>query len=198
MKYLLTLVTLIALASNVSAAPKSGKGRTIDDINVISGRVLRRAISPKFYETLRISPIEGHIMVRANLVGTRLFGARIVKSDLDGAYDPLALERAGEVRILRHFKVDSQNPMSPVLLHLLIYKIADGTMALSFATLDGAGDDQLDYFGCAKLAVLKDDGRWTEIKGPSSLQGKGIMVRETGVRNNREAIYILERIPGAR
>ncbi len=197
MKYLLTLVTLIALASNVSAASKSGKGRTIDDINVISGRVLQRAISPKFYETLRVSPIQGHIMVRANLVGTRLFGARVVKSDLNGAYDSLALERAGEIRILRHFKVDSQNPMSPVLLHLLIYKIADGTMALSFATLDGAGDEQLDYFGCSKLAVLKDDGRWTEIKGPSTLQGKGTMVRATGVKNNLEAIYILDRIPGS-
>ena len=62
--------------------------------------------------------------------------------------------------------------------------------------LDGPGDNQLDYFGCAKLAVLKNDGRWTEIKGPSTLHNKGIMVRATGVKTNLEAVYIMERIPG--
>lgn len=86
--------------------------------------------------------------------------------------------------------------VSPVLLHLLIYNIADGTLALSFANLDSPGDNQLDYFGCAKLAVLKSDATWTEIKGPSTLHNKGIMVRTTGMKNNREAINILERIPG--
>ncbi len=67
-------------------------------------------------------------------------------------------------------------------------------MALSFVNLDGAGGDQLDYFGCARLAVLKADGKWTEIKGPVGLEGKGFMVREPGIRNNLEAIKALERI----
>lgn len=196
MKSLLALVSVLALASNAPAAAKPVNGRTIEQIDVIPTRVLQRAISPKFFETLRISPIQGQITVRAQLVGTKLFGARIVKSDLGGAYDSLALERAKELRIWRHYKLDSQNPMSPVLLHVLIYKIADGTLALSFANLDGPGDNQLDYFGCAKLQVLKNDGNWTEIKGPSTLHNKGIMVRATGMKNNREAIYILERIPG--
>ena len=196
MKSLGTFVLLLALVASATAAAKPVNDRTIEEINIIPTRVLKRAISPKFYETLRISPIQGQITVRAYLVNTKLAGARVVKSDLGGAYDSLALERAKEVQILRHFKLDSQNPMTPVLLHLLIYKIADGTLALSFANLDGPGDDQLDYFGCAKLAVLKNDGLWTEIKGPSSLQGKGTMVRATGVKNNLQAIYILERIPG--
>lgn len=196
MKTLLTLISLLAIVGYAPAASKSVKGRTIEEIQVIPTRVLERAISPKFFKTLLISPIQGQILVRAHLVNTKLFGAHVVKSDLGGAYDALALERASEVKILRHYKLDSQNPMTPVLLHLLIYKIADGTMALSFANLDGAGDDQLDYFGCAKLAVLNDDGRWTEIKGPPGLQDKGIMVRATGLKNNREAIYILDRIPG--
>lgn len=196
MKSLLTLVSLLALVSHAVAAPKPAKGRTIEDINAIPTRVLKRAISAKFFETLRISPIDGQIVVRAELVGTKLFGARVVKSDLGGAFDALALQRAGEIKILRHYKVDGQNPMTPVLVHLLIYKIADGTMALSFANLAGPGDEQLDYFGSAKLAILKNDGRWTEIKGPSSLHDKGTMVRATGVKNNLESIYILERIPG--
>ena len=194
MKFILTLVSLLALVATSMAAAKPVNGRTIEDIDVISPRVLKRAISPKFFETLRISPIQGHIVVRAQLVGTRLFGARVAKSDLQGAFDELALERAKEIRIWRHYKLDSQSPASPVLVHVLIYKIADGTMALSFANLDSPGDDQLDYFGCAKLAVLKEDGQWTEIKGPSTLHNKGIMVRATGVKNNRDAIRLLERV----
>ncbi|HSH37554.1 MAG TPA: hypothetical protein VK993_02110 [Chthoniobacterales bacterium] len=198
MKFLLTLVTLLALVGSAIAAPKAREGRTIEQINVIPTRVLKRAISPKFFETLRISPIDGHVVVRAELVGTKLFGARIAKSDLGGSFDALAIERAKEVRLLRHYKVDSQLPSSPVLLHLLIYKIADGTMALSFVNLASPGDEQLDYFGCTKLKVLQNDGRWVEVKGPSSLQDKGVMVRATGVKNNLEAIAILERIPGSR
>ena len=196
MKFLLTFVSLLALVSNVIGAVKPATGRMIEEINVIPTRVLKRAISPKFFETLRISPIQGQIVVRAYLVNTKLVGARVVKSDLGGAYDSLALERAKEVKILRHYKLDSQNPMNPVLLHLLIYKIADGTMALSFVNLDSPGDEQLDYFGCAKLAVLKKDGSTTEITGPSSLHNKGTMVRAAGVKNNLDAIKILERIPG--
>ena len=93
--------------------------------------------------------------------------------------------------IAGNYKVDSQARVSPVLLHLLIYKVADGTMALSFANVEGAGGDQMDYYGCAKLAVLKDDGKWTEIKGPASLQGKGLEVRTPGVGNDlRNAIKL--------
>lgn len=196
MKSLLTLITLLTVVTYGHAAPKPVNGRTLEQINVIPTRVLKRAISPKFYETLRISPIDGHVVVRAHLVSTKLFGARVVKSDLGGAFDSVALDRAKDVKILRHYKLDSQNPMTPVLLHLLIYKIADGTMALSFANLAGPGDEQLDYFGCAKLAVLQKDGRWAEVKGPASLHNKGTMVRATGVKNNLEAVYIMERIPG--
>jgi hypothetical protein len=53
-----------------------------------------------------------------------------------------------------------------VLVHLLSYKIADGTMALSFAHLDEPGGDQMAYYGCAKLMVKKTEGQWAEIQGP--------------------------------
>ena len=197
MKSLLPFLILLTVSGDAIAATKASGGRTVEDINVIPTRVLKRAISPKFFETLRISPIQGQIVVRAELVGTKLFGQRVVKSDLGGAFDALALERAKQIRIWRHYKLDGQVPSTPVLLHLLIYKIADGTLALSFANLAGAGDDQLDYFGCAKLEVLKSDGSWTEIKGPSTLHNKGMMVRGTGMKNNRDALNKMERIHGA-
>jgi hypothetical protein len=48
--------------------------------------------------------------------------------------------------------------------------------------MDEAGGDQADYYGCARLLILKDN-KWTEIKGPESLDGKGIAVRR-GIKNS--------------
>jgi hypothetical protein len=188
---LLTLLSLVSFLGNSFAADGPSKGRKLGELNVIPTRVLQRSISPKFYKTLLVSPVEGWIVVRASLVGTRLSGARVVRSELDGAYDSLALKLANEVLIAGNYTIDRPNVGSSILLHLLIYQIADGTMALSFAHLDEPGGDQADYYGCARLAVLKADGKWTEIKGPESLEGKGWAIRR-GLKNNLEATLRME------
>ena len=190
MKPLLTALVLVALLrSSVTATAPSTQGRKLTDINVIPTRVLKRSISPKFYKSLLISPIQGWIVVRANLAGTRLSGMRVIHSELNGAYDSLALKRAEEVLIAGYRSSERPNLAPAVLLHLMIYQIADGTMALSFAHLDGPGSDQMEYWGCARLGVLKDDGKWIDIKGPESLEGKGWAVRNPGWRNeDREAL----------
>jgi hypothetical protein len=177
----LVLLTLFAFASGSAAAP--AKGRTLTELKVIPTRVLQRSISAKFYKSLLVSPVQGWIVVRANLAGTRLSGMRVTQSDLGGKYDSLALKRASEVRLAGNYTLERPNTAPSVLLHLLIYQIADGTMALSFAHFDEPGGDQMQYYGCARLAVLQSDGKWTEIKGPESLDGKGMAVRQ-GIKND--------------
>jgi hypothetical protein len=197
MKPFLTILIAIvtSLGSIASAAPPKGP-RTLKDINVISTRVLQRSISPKFYKSLLISPIEGWVVVRAKISGTRLSGMRVIHSELNGAYDELALKLAREQEIAGSFAVDSPNFGGTVLLHLLIYQIADGTMVLSFPTFDEPGGNQMEYWGCARLAVLKKDGTWTEIEGPPTLHGKGWAVRQ-GMKNKMEAFLKMEmkRVP---
>jgi len=102
----------------------------------------------------------------------------VTKQDLGGAYDAVALKLASEVRLSGNFSTDRANIPPPVLFHLLIYQIADGTMALSFAHFDEPGGEQMAYYGCAKLMVRKSDGSWTEIEGPEGLQGKGWAVKQ--------------------
>ncbi|HSP45131.1 MAG TPA: hypothetical protein VLO30_04000 [Chthoniobacterales bacterium] len=195
MKLFLPLLTvfLIAASSSIGNASPTGpaKGRLLTELQVIPTRVLKRSISPKFYKSLTISPVEGWVIVRATLSGTRLWGARVIRSDLGGAFDGLALQRAKEVLISANYTTDRPNLGSSILLHLLIYNIADGTMALSFAHLDEPGGDQADYYGCARLAVLKADGKWTEIKGPEGLEGKGWVIRR-GIKQNLEATLRME------
>jgi hypothetical protein len=191
---LLTVFAFVALLDTSFAARPPAADRTLMDINVISARVLQRSISPKFYKSLLISPIQGWVVVRANLSGTRLSGARILHSELNGVYDPLALRLANEMEIAGYYSIERPNMGGSVLLHLLIYQIADGTMALSFAHLDEPGGDQAKYFGCARLAVLKSDGKWTQIKGPETLEGKGWAVRVAGAGNDITNIMKLEHL----
>lgn len=182
MKPLLTLFIAAALLNANAVTQQSVQGRKLTDLNVIPTRVLQRTISPKFYKSLLVSPIEGWIVVRANLTGTRLSGAKVIRSESKGLYDPLALQLAREAQIAGNYTIESPNMSSPVLLHLLVYQIADATMVLSFAHLDEAGGDQAEYFGCARLLILKDN-KWTEIPGPDGLAGKGMAVRR-GQRNS--------------
>jgi hypothetical protein len=193
-KPFLTVVIVAAFLSSAVAAAPNTEGRMLADINVIPARVLKRSISARFYKSLLISPIQGWVVVRANLAGTRLSGMRVIHSELDGHYDSLALKLAKEVVIAGYDATARPNRAPSVLLHLMIYQIADGTMALSFAHLDEPGSDQMEYWGCARIAVQKNDGTWTNIKGPESLEGKGWAVRSPGWRNaNRAALGSLNR-----
>jgi hypothetical protein len=189
-------VLLSSVASTLAAVAPS-EGRKITDLNVIPTRVLKRSISPKFFKTLLVSPVKGWVVVRGHLIGTRISGARIIRSELNGEFDALALKLAKEMHVAGYYSLDNRTGGS-ILMHLLIYQIADGTMALSFPHLDGAGGDQQQYWGCARLAVLKADGKWTEIKGPPGLQDKGWAVRKPGLENNVRAMLKLENIPGGR
>jgi hypothetical protein len=177
MKPLLFALVILLFIGTSFGSVSNDKVRTISDISSVSPRVLQRSISPKFYKSLLISPIEGCVIVRGQLSGTHLTGLKVIHSELNGAYDSVALERANAITISGYYALDKLNPSANVLVHLLIYKIADGTMALSFARLDEAGGDQQQYYGSAVLAVLKSDGRWDEIKSVDSLQGKGIVLR---------------------
>jgi hypothetical protein len=187
-------VTVLTTTFRTDAAAGPAKGRTLTELKVIPTRVLQRAISPKFYKSLLISPVEGWVIVRGNLAGTRLSGLKVMRSDLGGAYDSMAMKLASEVRLAGSFTLERPNMPPSVLVHLLIYQIADGTMALSFAHFDEPGGDQMQYYGCARLAVLKSDGKWTEIKGPESLDGKGLAVRQ-GLKNDLAASLKLESLP---
>src|SRR5687767_5239551 len=157
MKPFLTVLILSGFLCQSASAMMPAQGRRLQDLNVISTRVLQRSISPKFYKSVRVSPIEGWVVVRANIVNTRLSGARIIHSELDGAYDELALKLAKEMLITGYYNVERQGAGGSVLLHVLIYQIADGTMVLSFPTFDEPGGTQMYYWGCARLLVLKDD-----------------------------------------
>jgi hypothetical protein len=189
------LLGLVVAFGSTDAAMSSVKGRTLTDINMVPTRVLQNSVSPKFYKSLLVSPLEGLITVRGQISGARIVGAKVIRSELSGLFDPLAMQLAKEAEIAGNFTLDRPNIPASVLLHCLVYKIADGTMVLSFAHFDGPGGDQMKYYGCARLLVLKNN-KWTEIAGPDSLHRKGWAVRQ-GLKNDLKNAMRLENVPQA-
>lgn len=181
MKPLIIAVLSVGFLSSGFAADTPNATRRLGDLKVIPTRVLERTISPRFFNSLVVSPVEGWIVVRANLSGTKFTGARVIHSELGGIYDPLALQLAKEATIAGNYAIERPNLTSSVLLHVLVYKIADGTMVLSFTHFDHPSGDQMQYWGSSRLLTLKAN-KWTEIMGPASL-GKGFTVRQ-GTKNN--------------
>src|SRR3954465_6293430 len=126
----MTVKILIGLVSMMALVARSAEARGIDDIPAAKEALLR-IVSPKFYRSLAVSPVQGWIVVRGNLVDNHVVGARVVRSELDGRYDGLALELARNLQVVDLTRVDRSNTGRPVLVHLLVYQIADGTMAMS-------------------------------------------------------------------
>jgi hypothetical protein len=125
---------------------------------------LRRAVSPKMYRSLQISPIKGWVVARGQLAGDRLTATRIVRSDLGGAYDALALELAENLHILGDTTGGIPRAGRQVSVHVLLYEIADGRLAVSFAKFDDADASQWRHYGAAWMAVQKADDTWVKIE----------------------------------
>jgi hypothetical protein len=153
---------LLALLGAVAFGTPTGEARSINDIPAAKEALLR-IVSPKFYRSLAISPVEGWVVVRGDLVNDHLARTRVVRSDANRDSDQLALELANNLQIVDLTRTDTLNTARSVSVHLLIYKIADGRMAMSFAHFDGAGGNQLRYSGAAWMAVLKGD-KWVAIE----------------------------------
>jgi hypothetical protein len=151
------------------AHPSFGASPTTRSVLDIPGapEALSRMVSPKFYRSLRISPIKGWIVVRGQLNVGRVSGAKLVHSELDGAYDQLALDLANNLNVVGFNRREHLGPTPPILVHLLIYEIADARLAVSFAHLDGPGRTQMRYYGAAWMAVQKPNHLWETIDPPT-------------------------------
>lgn len=157
MKQKLALALFLSLLTGVIVT----QARSLSDIPAAKEGLLR-IVSLKFYRSLLISPVEGWIVVRGQLVNDHLVGTRVIHSELNGRYDDVALELANNLQVLNYTLSDKPTSSRAVLVHLLVYQIADGKMALSFAQFEETGGSQLRYSGAAWMAVLKGN-KWTTI-----------------------------------
>lgn len=180
----LTLTLVAFLSASFAEAMDSVQGRTLADLPGLPENVLQRAIAPWFYKSLLVSPLEGWIITRGELSNTKVHGARIIRSDLNGEFDARIVKAANELKIAGDYQLDRLAKTSPVVMHTLVYQIADGIMFVSFALLDRAEGTQMYYIGCARVDVLEDSGQWVKLKGPEILEGKGLTMYSPGGDNS--------------
>jgi hypothetical protein len=67
----------------------------------------------------------------------------------------------------------------------LIYKIADGVMAVSFTYSEASAARQVKNFGTVRLSVKTNEGPWTEIKASETGDEKHWSLRERGRKLRR-------------
>lgn len=196
MKTILAVVLSVfaLIPASFAGFPASVKGHTLAELKLLPAEVLQNNVSIRFYKSLLVSPLEGWVVVRGELSNAKIQSGRVIRSDLGGAFDKHALEVAKNLAISGDYRLDTNIKISPILVHTLIYKIADGTMTLSFVTLDRAGGNQMDYVGCAKLSVLKNDGHWVNIKGPEDVERNGLVIYSHGLENSIVALVRLDRV----
>ena len=122
---------------------------------------MKTSLSPKLYKSLIISPVTAWVVAQApSGEGTE---PKIVRSDAGGVFDKLALEMAKGWGSVGYDTTESRTHRPSLMVHLLIYKIADGLMAVNFSH-----NDQAFYPGIQKsdvwVGVFKN-GKWTRVGG---------------------------------
>ena len=180
-----SLVVMLTAAPSVVAAAPPRSGKTIKDLsNTIPLELFQRTVGAKFYQSLLASPLDDWSVVRAQMAGRRLVRPRVIRPAANPAYNTLALKYAGGTTLVADESKGVRQSDS-ALLHLLIYKIADGVMAVSFAHPEAAADQHRTNAGHIRLLVKTNEGPWTEIVATETQDQKRSSLHERGRRLRR-------------
>jgi hypothetical protein len=134
---------------------------------------------------LLASPLDDWSVVRAQITGSRLGRPRVIRPATNPAYNSLALQYANGLTLVTNQRRKGTRQSDSALMHLLVYKIADGVMAVSFAHPEAAADQQIKGAGQIRLSVKTNEGEWTEIKASQTQEEKRSSLHERGPRLRR-------------
>ena len=161
---LLLPLQLFAKSDPAPAKPKTIKvlvnPRTIQNLPNFPLSTFKLSLAPKLYKSLSVSNVDAWIVAQVPPHGGE---PKIVHSEGGGVFDKMAFAIANEWSSVGYNVTESRVKSPSIKVHLLIYKIADGLMALNFAHNDDgfyAGMQYTDVY----VGVWKD-GKWTRIGG---------------------------------
>ena len=164
MKFTLTAcLSLFVVLNSFAAAPPAlpANARTIRTLPDFPLNHLKMSINPRLYKSLSISPLTAWVVAQPPAgEGT---DPKILRSDAGGDFDKLALEMSKSWGSVGYDTTESRTQRPTLRIHLLIYKIVDGLMALTFAH-----NDQAFYHGLQKSDVwvgVYKNGKWTKVGG---------------------------------
>lgn len=153
---------IIATAVQSSAAPPAASIRTVQNLPNFPLQALRTGVGRKLYSSLSVSPVSAWLVARAALVGGRSMGAKIIHSEGNGVYDKMLLEMANSYSISGQNTTESRLASDTLTVHLLIYEIKNGKMAICFSRSDDARYVGYGQSGMAWVGLLQG-GKWVTI-----------------------------------
>ena len=152
---------VVAVVAQSPGAPPAAI-RTIKNLPNFPIESLRVGLSRPIYRSLSVSPIAAWLVARAALAGGQSGGAKIIHSEGNGAYDAMLLEMANGYSVSGQNTTESRLQGDTLNVHLLIYEIKDGKMAVCFAHGDDARYQGYKQGGTAWVGVLQG-GKWNTI-----------------------------------
>ncbi len=168
---ILLLLFCLAATPPVFAAPPATKPvpakaniRTIQNLPNFPIQSLRNGLTRPLYRSLSVSPISAWLMARTALISGGAANAKIVHSEGNGAYDQMLIEMANGYTVSGQNTIESRVQSDTLNVHLLIYEIKDGKMAVCFSHSDDARYAGYMQQGRAWVGVTQG-GKWVTISG---------------------------------
>ena len=163
MRHLLTPL-VIATAVSIFAAASPASARTIQEIPNFPLQALRSGVGRKLYSSLAISPVSAWVSARAAVVNGHTMGAQITHSEANGVYDKALLAMANDYTVMGGNTTESRLQKDSLNVHLLIYDIKDGKMAIVFSHNDDPRYNGVGQVGTAWVGIF-NGGKWVTISG---------------------------------
>src|SRR4051812_12269777 len=158
MRHLIALL-VIAAAVQSHAAQQPPSVRTIRQIPNFPLQALRSGVGHKLYSSLAVSPVSAWVMARASVVNGHTIGAQIVHSEGNGVYDKALLATANSYTVTGQNTTESRLQKDSLNVHLLIYDLKDGKMAVVFSHNDDARYNGIGQIGTAWVGIFQN-GKW--------------------------------------
>ena len=144
MKFMFSRFLFPALVITFAVAPLNASARTMRDIPGVSLAGLRTYMPQEAYDRLISAPIKAWIVIRGQIVGTKISGARVVHSEGNHVYDKVCLRMAGEMEVMTDVTASRLAPA--VVVNVFIFQLPNGNEdALGYAQDDTLGASNFIY-----------------------------------------------------
>jgi len=144
MKSMFSRFVFLALVAILVAAPSKASARTMADLPGVPLAGLRTYLPQEAYNKLIHAPIKAWIVVRGQITGTKISGARVTHSEGNHVYDKVCVQMADQMEVYTDQTFSRIAPA--VVVNVFIFQLPNGNEdALGYAQDDSLGASNFIY-----------------------------------------------------
>jgi hypothetical protein len=140
------------VASGFFLAAARVDARTMLDIPGFSAAGMRAYLPAEAYSRLVNEPVKAWILLRGQIVNSKVAGARVIHSEGGGVYDKAAVQIANGMDLYTDITASRLPPS--VVVHVLVYQLPKGEHALALAQDDSLGASNFIYSRSLRMRFL--------------------------------------------